>query len=242
MSAQFRGPSPHPCFSKDLAGTVVAPLIVPMAYKPTLFDRHGPDAGHLLQAWGYGLLIFALTTGTLMARVGFRWWELPVGAGLGALGGGIGWFIGSVIGDAWNAVAVDGSSTPYERQFSYEQSLVMQGRVDDALSSFEAVIAAEPALVAARIRAAELYIAEKADHLRAAELFREVSRLPFLASGDDVYVTNRLVDLYLGPLNDRGRAMVELRRFIDRRPGSRAADHARRSLASLKSPTEAESE
>ena len=210
-------------------------------YKPTLFDRYGPEASHFLTAWGYGVLIFGLVTGVLMARIGFHWWELPVGAGFGAIGGGGGWFIGSVIGGGWKAVAVDGSSTPYERQFSYEQALVMQGRVDDALASFEAVVASEPALVGARIKAAELYVKERANYLRAAELFREVSRLPSLSSGSDVYVTNRLVDLYLGALNDPGRAMVELARLIDRRPGSAAADHARRSLADLKSRLDVES-
>ena len=210
-------------------------------YKPTLFDRQGPDATHFLEAWGYGVLIFGLVTGVLMARIGFHWWEPLVGAGFGAMGGGAGWFIGNGFGVTWKAVAVDGSSTPYERQFSYEQALVMQGRVDDALTSFEAVIAAEPALVGARIKAAELYVKERANYVRAAELFREVSRLPSLTSGDDVYVTNRLVDLYLGPLNDPGRAMVELARLIDRRPGSAAADHARRSLADLKSRLNVES-
>lgn len=203
-------------------------------YKPTLFDRHGPDAGHFLHAWGYGLLIFGLTTGTLMAQIGFRWWELPVGAGLGALGGGAGWFIGTFIGDGWKAVAVDGSSTPYERQFSYEQSLVMKGRVDDALASFEAVIATEPELIVPRIKAAELYAREKNDAQRAAELFRDVLRSPAITGGENVYVTNRLVDLYIGPLNDPGRALVELRRLIETRPGTDAAEHARRSLADLK--------
>lgn len=86
-------------------------------YKPTLFDRHGPDARHLLQAWGYGLLIFGVTTGTLITRIGLRWWVIPVGAGFGALSGGAGWFIGKLIGNGWKAVAVDGSSTPYTNQF-----------------------------------------------------------------------------------------------------------------------------
>ncbi len=204
-------------------------------YKPTLFDRHGPEAGNLLHAWGYGLLVFGLVSGTLIARIGFVWWVLPVGAGFGVLAGGSGWFIGHVTGGAWKHVAVDGSSTPYERQFSFEQSLVMQGRLDDALASFEAVIAAEPDAIAPRLKAAELYAREKKDHRRAAELFREVLRLPSIQSGDDVYVTNRLVDLYSGPLNEPGRAMVELRRLVDTRPGTAAAEHARRSLAELKS-------
>jgi hypothetical protein len=203
-------------------------------YKPTLFDRRGPDAAQLLQALGLGLLVFGVTSGALMLQIGFHWWELPVGAGAGALSGSVGWFLGEAVGGGWRRTAVDGSSTPYERQFSYEQSLVMKGRVDDALASFEAVIATEPELILPRIKAAELYASEKQDPQRAAELFRDVLRAPSITSGDNVYVTNRLVDLYIGPLNDPGRALVELRRLIETRPDSVAAEHARRSLAELK--------
>jgi hypothetical protein len=203
-------------------------------YKPTLFDRRGPDAANTLHALGLGLLVFGVTTGTLMTQVGLHWWELPVGAGAGAVCGSVGWFVSEAIGSGWKQIAVDGSSTPYERQFSYEQSLVMKGRVDDALASFEAVIATEPELIAPRIKAAELYAREKNDAQRAAELFRDVLRSPTITGGENVYVTNRLVDLYIGPLNDPGRALVELRRLIETRPGTDAAEHARRSLADIK--------
>jgi hypothetical protein len=204
------------------------------AYKPTLFDRHGPDAAQFLQALGFGMLVFGVTTGALLLHIGFHWWELPVGAGAGALAGGVGWFTSQMIGGTWRRIALDGSSTPYERQFSYEQSLVMKGRVDDAIASFEAVIATEPELIAPRIKAAELYAREKKDPQRAAELFRDVLRSPLITAGENVYATNRLVDLCIGPLNDPGRAFVELRRLIETRPSSDAAEHARRSLAELK--------
>jgi hypothetical protein len=223
------------CGLTDFPDEFVHPDFAVTEYKPTLFDRHGPDAGHILQAWGYGLLIFGLTTGTLLARIGFRWWVLPVGAGFGALGGGAGWLFGKVIGDGWKKVAVDGSSTPYTNQFSYEQSLVMAGRIDDALASFESAILAEPTAVAPRMKAAELYARAKSNPQRAAALFREIIQSPTATNGETVYATNRLVDLLIGPLNDPGRAMVELRRLIDARPSSDAADHARRSLAELKS-------
>jgi lipopolysaccharide biosynthesis regulator YciM len=203
-------------------------------YKPTLFDRHGPDAATYLFALGFGILVFGVTTGAIIMQAGFVWWALPTGLGFGAVAGSSGWLFGQTFGNGWKAVAVDGSSTPYERQFSYEQSLVMKGRVDDAIASFEAVIATEPELIAPRIKAAELYAREKKDAQRAAELFRDLLRSPTITGGENVYVTNRLVDLYIGPLNDPGRALVELRRLIETRPGTAAAEHARRSLADLK--------
>ena len=88
---------------------------------------------------------------------------------------GIGWLafrFGSAVGDGWKAIAVDGTSTPYREQFSYQQALVMQGRLAEALDSFEAIIAERPLAADARIRAAELYARDKHDARRAAELFR----------------------------------------------------------------------
>ncbi len=203
-------------------------------YKPTLFDRHGPDAANILRALGFGIPIFFVTTGVLLSQIGSHWWGIPVSLGGGALVGSVGWLVGEAFGRGWKHVAVDGSSTPYEPQFSFEQSLVMQGRVDEALACFEAIIAAEPESIAPRVKAAELYAREKNDHRRAAELFRDVLRSPAISGGERVYATNRLVDLYIGPLNDPRRALVELRRLIETRPGTQAAAHARRSLADLK--------
>jgi hypothetical protein len=84
------------------------------------------------------------------------------------------------------------------------------------------------------VKAAELYSREKRNHARAAELFREIQRTPGLTAGEDVYATNRLVDLLTGPLEDPGRALGELRRLVDRYPGSAAAVHARAALVTLK--------
>ncbi|HLJ18563.1 MAG TPA: tetratricopeptide repeat protein, partial [Stellaceae bacterium] len=115
-----------------------------------------------------------------------------------------------------------------------QQALVMRGQIDAALASYEAVIAERPDAVDARLRAAEVYLKERADHRRAAELFRAVQRIATITPGQDVYVTNRLVDLLTGPLDDPGRALVELRRLIERYPDSPAAGHARQALAALR--------
>ena len=55
-----------------------------------------------------------------------------------------------------------------------------------------------------------------------------------MTTGQFVYVTNRLVDLYTGPLGEPGKALGELRKLIDRYPGSAAAENARVALAALK--------
>lgn len=157
------------------------------------------------------------------------------------MGGAVIWFsmwLSNSAGSAYEHLMVTGSSTPYTEQYSYQQALVMQGRQDDALESFEAVIAEKPDSVDARIKAAERYARDKGNSARAAELFREVQRIPAVSAGEYIYATNRLVDLFTGPLQEPGRALVELRRLIERHPDSAAAAHARGALADLKARTQ----
>lgn len=214
----------------------------PEPYKSTLFDRHGPDAEHLLVTAGYMVLVLALAIALFTALS----WKLQLHGlaslslivfGASASTAAIGWAgyrMGNAVGTAVQRVAVDGTSTPYKEQYSYQQALVMQGRLDDALESFEAIIAEQPLAIEARLRAAELYTRNRQNHVRAAELFRQVQRIPAVRIGDDVHATHRLVDLLTGPLGDRGRALVELRRLVEKYPGTRAAEQARTALAELK--------
>ena len=215
----------------------------PDEYKTTLFDRHGAAASDIVRAWGYGLMVFGIAMGGIslsMVAGGatptlLQWVEaLGISAVLGAVTGVSGLLIGGAAGKGWKHIMVDGSTTPYEEQYSHEQSLVMRGQIDAALASFEAIVQGNPDAVKPRVRAAELYSREKGDHLRAAQLLAEVQRIKTAGVGDFVYATHRLVDLYTGPLNEPGRAMVELRRLIERLPGTPAADQARDALATLK--------
>ena len=128
----------------------------------------------------------------------------------------------------------DGSTTPYQRQFSYQEALAAKGLVDEALASYEAEIVAAPTDVEAIVRTADLYLTHRKRPERAAELLRRLQRLPAAPPDKVLYATHRLVDLYLGPLDDRGKALVELRRLIDNFPASQAARFAREALAKLK--------
>lgn len=130
-------------------------------------------------------------------------------------------------------VAPSGSTTPYEPGFSYQQSLAIRGNVAQALESFEAVLRESPHDVEAHAQAADMY-AEHGQHGRAIELFRAMRDIPGVSAARDVYASNRLIDLYLGPARDDGRALVELRRLIERHPGTDTASRARVALGRLK--------
>jgi tetratricopeptide (TPR) repeat protein len=212
----------------------------PREYKPTLFDRHGPAAAHYLQAAAYGAMVAGLSMLALALEGVFSVWTMcaSVAAGVGVFAAAVG--ASRIVGATWKRFAVDGRSTPYKEQYSREQALVMQGRIDDALASFEAVIAGDAAAVTARIRAAELYDRERGNAARAAELFREAENVPSCSTGERVYIAHRLVDLYTGPLGQPRRALVELRRLIDQFPDHPAANQAREALTVLKARYQSE--
>ncbi|MFL5613525.1 MAG: tetratricopeptide repeat protein [Gemmatimonadaceae bacterium] len=203
-------------------------------YKRTIFDRHGPAAADRVQAITYGAMVFGLTFGVMALEMGISIWTPIIALAAGALAAGATMALSGAVGGAVYHITATGASTPYEEQYSYQQSLVMQGKVDEALASFEQLIADNRLAIEPRIRAAELYAKRPEGARRAAELLREAQRIPGIAPGRDSYVTNQLVDLLAGALGQPGKAMVELRRLIERYPNSRSAEYARVALARIK--------
>jgi hypothetical protein len=214
----------------------------PSRYKITFLDRHGPAGALRLKAGMYGITVFGLSLpmfGLLGARIGLSGlaaiaFTLVAALTLSALAMFFGLRGGQAAGDFMRYLTSGGSSTPYEEQFSQEQALVMQRDHAAALALYEQRIAAAPGDPRARIAAADLYATQGANPKRAAELYREVQRAPSVAPGHDIYVSNKLADLYLGPLGEPRRALVEFRRLIERYPGTTAATHAKLALANLK--------
>lgn len=215
----------------------------PPRYRPTLLDRLGPDGINrvkLLPAAGASAVIAAIAGAYVGARQG---WPvaviIPVVLLVAAAVAALSWLAAIKFVDAAGAgfgafIAPTGASTPAAPDYSYQDALVMRGKVASALESYEAIIAASPGIVDARLRAADLYARAGGNPQRACDLFREVQRIPGVPAADDLYASNRLVDLYAGPLRQPGRAIVELRRIEKRYPRSPAAAHAPRAIAALK--------
>lgn len=117
-----------------------------------------------------------------------------------------------------------GSSTPYSPTYSYEQSLAARGDVDGALSRYRLAMGLKPGDAEPRLRAAELLLRSETPGL-AVPLFNEVRRL---SPQHELYATQRLIDLYIGPLKSDVKALSELRRVMDRFPGTPEAESAQR--------------
>lgn len=211
--------------------------------------RFGADSALQGKALGYGCLVAGVTFGaaiilSLLAGVPSLAAVLAlvaVALSLGALTA----YVGSRLGEGAGVVVQgfvqpSGNSTPYEQSFSYQEAMVMRGDIDGALESYEAIIVEQPTLVSARLAAAEHYARGARNPARAAELFREIRAIPGVPIRDAIYSSSRLVDLYDGPLNDPGRALVELRRIIELYPSSAVAKHARSALPALKKRLETE--
>jgi hypothetical protein len=220
------------------------------SYKLTLFDRYGPDAGNRIKAFSWSMAAGGLSFPLFLALGGM--WELkplprialaivaPILTTLMTFRVTLHFL--QATEDGVFAVMGGGNSTPYTEQNSYQQALVMQGRLDEALESLEAVIAEPDSPVDVRIRCAELYAREAKRPERAAELLRDVIRHPKCTPGEEVYSANRLADLLSGPLGQPGRALVELRRLADRYPKSTVGERAREAIRTLKALRNAEEE
>jgi len=212
-------------------------------YKRSLFDKHGPEAAHLGQVRS-SLIIPVVAGGFIGAGVAAKKNLSPTLVALSALVGAVlltalWWFFvtrasrgaGVLFGEF---IQPSGDRTPYQQQYSEQDAMVMRGEVARALASYEEIILSSPNDPHPRVRAAELYL-KNGQRDRAEALFKSVQRMPGVSPGDDVYVSNRLVDLYLQWPEREVRAMTELRRLIDTYPDTAIAERARTGLASLKS-------
>lgn len=214
-------------------------------YKVTFLDRHGPAGMLRVKAMGYGAVVAGLTFPMFTAlydnMLGFSGLGLLAAVlgsslGMGAAATVVSLKTGDAAGEAAKYFTAGGSSTPYEEQFSQEQALIMQRDYAGAAACFEHRITLakdrpDPRVI---IAGADVYREYKLNDARAAELYRMAQKLPTLTPGQDIYVANKLADLYLGPLKQPGKALVEFRRLIERYPNSRTADQARMALANLK--------
>lgn len=208
-----------------------------MKYRRTLFDRYGPEAADYFNAYRGAFIsagLFGVYGGARYAS------EHDFNAILGGLLGFVVVFVLSFCAILGVSRLAGGSFSAfiqpqgtYEETFSYEESLLARGNYAEAIAAYERHAAAGTGGAKVVIRAAELH-AKHGDPKRAVELFRQAQRRPGLPAESHMYVTNRLIDLYMGPLSSPDAAVSELRRLIATHPSSDAAKHARSALVSLK--------
>jgi hypothetical protein len=211
-------------------------------YKRTIFDRRGPEAVHFLRTVS-SLIIPIVAGGLLGGALAVRSVLTADLVVLSVLGGSVvlavwWWYVVTRVshgaGRMFEEFIQPSGAGSYQRQYSHEDALVMRGDLEGALASYESIILEAPNDAQPRIRAAELY-AKSGMRERAETLFRAVQRIPRVARGDDIYASNRLVDLYLAWPGHETKGLRELRRLIDTYPETDVAERARAGLVNLKS-------
>jgi hypothetical protein len=163
---------------------------------------------------------------------------IPVGALIGyALSSAISWITITGSAHAAQSFTFPATTGHFANEHSEIQTLEVRGDFKGAVSAWEAVSIAEPGNPWPLVRSAELYADKLGDPATAVERFRLARSLPDMKPELRRYTSQKVIDLLLGPLNDKGRAMVELRMLIDQYPDSREAVGAREALRKLKGET-----
>ena len=162
---------------------------------------------------------------------------IPVATLIGYLvGKAIGFVLLGTSGRAAESIYMPHAKGTWSSSHSDVDAMQARGDYAGAARAWEAIALAEPANPWPLIRAAELHERALAAPDRALEFFRRARDLPGIRPEQHRYVSQKMIDLHLGPLHDTGRALVELRRLIDQHPGTREAQGARLALERLKKP------
>ena len=199
-----------------------------------LFEQLGKNAYGILVG-----LVFGVPLGWLLQLRGI-WLYLFVMVATVVIARSIKWMTTAMVDGTANAflrlVWPTGNSTPYTPTYSMEESMVARGDVDSALAHYGAAMRLHPTDPELRFRVAELLFRSPSP-AKAAMYFTEGRQLTAANSGRELYATQRLIDLYLGPLGNPVGALVELTRLVDRFPGTREAESAAAMIARLKQGT-----
>ncbi|HEX7547248.1 MAG TPA: hypothetical protein VF368_11005 [Gemmatimonadaceae bacterium] len=196
------------------------------------------NRGGLQGVWGGGLFTFILPFAVYGAGYHPPFPSillLPIGTVVGyAVGKAIGWTLLTGAGNAAQAFTFPATTGFYVHEHSEIDTLEVRGDFKGAVSAWEAVAIAEPGNPWPLVRSGDLYARKLGDPALAVERYRLARSIPGVKPEIERYASQKIIDLLLGPLDDRGGAMVELRMLIDRYPSSREATGAREALRSLK--------
>lgn len=139
---------------------------------------------------------------------------------------------------ALGVVAPSGDTTAYIPTFSHIEALEIRGDLDGAAKAWAEACAEHPRNALVHVKAADFHLRLRKEPVPALALYRTARDIPQASRELVRYAQSKIVDLHLGPLDDQGRALVELRRLIEAFPGTREAEEARTVLARLKAERE----
>lgn len=145
------------------------------------------------------------------------------------------WFVVGRAAEGLAQVVYAGGNIKPEISFSLEDSMIARGEFEAARVTFEARLTGGTEDTAVRLRLAELHTRHLRQPAEAIRWLQEARRGP-CDDRQQAAVANGLIDLYRAT-GERGRLMVELARFAELYPNTRAGADAREELRRLKTET-----
>lgn len=190
----------------------------------------------------FGLVGAALAAGfALLAYIAglqgipHRLWTLPVAAVAGFfLAKLVGVMVFSGSGKAAQSIYMPATTGAWRATHSHIDAMQANGKHRAAADAWDHVAMTEPKNPWPLLRAGEIYYRELGEPGTALERFRLARDLPMIGPEQHLYASQKVIDLHLGPLRDEGRALVELRRLIEKHPDTPEAEGARAAIQGLK--------
>jgi tetratricopeptide (TPR) repeat protein len=126
-----------------------------------------------------------------------------------------------------------GEDTPSVNQHSSIEAMEVRGRYEEAADAYRAVIAADPGDIVACEKLGQLALRQLKQHDLALFAYREAERRSTQPRRQLGYALI-IAGIYRDSLKDHGKAVVELRRILERYPDAPNADRLRAELDELK--------
>lgn len=192
--------------------------------------------GHGLYGAAAMVIFAGVALGAGLPGVPHSFLTIPVAALIGfALGKLVGLALLESSGRIAQSVYAPTAAGTYTQTHSNIDAMEAVGDYKGAVAAWEAVAVSQPANPWPLMRAGELYLRVLGEPEMALERFRLARDVPGITPEQQRYASQKVIDLYLGPLADEGRAIVELRRLIDQHPGTPEAEGARTAIQGIKS-------
>jgi len=128
----------------------------------------------------------------------------------------------------------DGATTPHTPDYSFPESLVMQGDFTKAIEAYEELLWASPDAPDPYVRIARLYRDKLNQAEEAEDWFQRARDQASVTAGLDLLITQELIELYLHSLGEPRKAIPELAHLCRAHPGTPAAHAAEQELQELR--------
>ena len=138
---------------------------------------------------------------------------------------------GSIAGTIYHP---SGRSSPVKHEYSYPESLAARGLYEEAVTAYEVAVSEFPEDPEPYIRIARTKRDKLSEFEDAVFWFKRARNDSEISQGQELVVTQEMIEIYRDKLGTPTRAIPELARIIDRFPDDPAAEWARQEMATLK--------